>query len=458
VGISAGPGEAEPADAAAEVARELIEGVTAYLAGESAGPGGPRVPLPNLREELPSELESEYERALGDDPLEELIDGPGSEAGPLASETRHQGRIVAVGREDVFVDLGRREQGRLSLRQFDEPPQVGTIIEVIVERFNEEDGLYELSIPNVAVEVDDWGDLAEGMLVEAHVTGHNSGGLECEVNRIRGFIPISQIALYRVEGLEEFVGQRFVCLVTEANRARRNLVLSRRAVLEREQQEARQRLLDSLEPGQVREGVVRKLTDFGAFVDLGGVDGLVHVSRLAWHRVEDPREVLQEGQQIKVKVEKVDRATGRIGLSYRDMVENPWHRAAEKYQPNSVVQGRVTRLMDFGAFVQLEPGVEGLVHISELAYRRVWRASDVVSEGQEVEVLVLSVDAEAQRISLSMKALETRPQAAKDSQADQAGGQPPEPPQTKRKKRRPSRPLSGGLGRAPGGEQFGLKW
>ncbi len=451
--VSTTPGEVEPEDASGESAGELMEDAAGFLAGGLPVPGGPPVPLPNLREQLPLELESEFERAMGDAPLDELIDGEEAEAAPLVPETRHQGRIVAVGREDVFVDLGRREQGRLALRQFGEPPQAGAAIEVVVERFNEEDGLYELRMPDTAVEVDDWADLAEGMLVEARVTGHNTGGLECEVNRIRGFIPVSQIALYRVEGLEQFVGERLTCVVSEADRARRNLVLSRRAVLEREQQEARQRLLDSLEPGQVREGVVRKLTDFGAFVDLGGVDGLVHVSRLAWHRVEDPREVLQEGQQIKVKVEKVDRAAGRIGLSYRDMVENPWHRAAEKYQPNSVVQGRVTRLMDFGAFVELEPGVEGLVHISELASRHVWRASDVVSEGQEVEVLILSVDAEAQRISLSMKALEPKPQAAEHEQA----AEPPVPP-TKPKKRKPGAPLAGGLGRPPGGEQFGLKW
>jgi len=426
----------EPADPVAEAAEQLKEDVSEYLAQAGAVGGGPRVPLPNLREQLPAELASEYEQALGDAPLEELMESQTAAAAPLLPETRHHGRIVSVGREDVFVDLGRREQGRLKLSQFQQPPQPGTPIEVVVERFNEEDGLYELSIPDVAVEVDDWGDLAEGMLVEARVTGHNSGGLECEVNRIRAFIPVSQIALYRVEGLEQFVGQRFTCLVTEANRARRNLVLSRRAVLEREQQEARQRLLDSLEPGQVREGVVRRITDFGAFVDLGGVDGLIHVSRLAWYRVEDPREVLEEGQRVKVKVEKVDRAAGRIALSYRDMVENPWHRAAEKYRPNSVVKGRVTKLMDFGAFVQLEPGVEGLVHISELASRHVWRTSDVVSEGQEVEVLVLSVDAEAQRISLSMKALEPPPPAQDaEEQPEQAPAEPPRKPRRRKRAR-----------------------
>ena len=176
----------------------------------------------------------------------------------------------------------------------------------------------------MASEVADWSQVAEGMLVEARVTGHNTGGLECEVNRIRGFIPISQIALYRVENLAEFVDQKFTCLVTEANPARQNLVLSRRAVLEREKEEARKALFESLAPGQIHEGVVRKFLDFGAFVDLGGVDGLLHVSQMGWGRIEHPRDVLQEGQTIRVRIEKVDQTTGKISLGYRDMLESPW--------------------------------------------------------------------------------------------------------------------------------------
>ncbi len=256
---------------------------------------------------------------------------------------------------------------------------------MVVQRLNADDGLYDLRLPEAAADVSDWADLNEGMLVEAQVTGHNTGGLECEVNHIRGFIPISQVAIYRVEDLAQFVGQRMTCLITEANPMRRNLVLSRRDVLEREKEEARQKLLDSLQPGQVHEGVVRKLMDFGAFVDIGGVDGLVHVSQLAWNRVSHPREVLAEGQKIQVKIEKIDRTTGKIGLSYRDLLENPWTGAAGKYPPNSVVHGKVTKLMEFGAFVELEPGVEGLVHISELSHKRVWRASDVVHAGDEIE-------------------------------------------------------------------------
>jgi small subunit ribosomal protein S1 len=271
------------------------------------------------------------------------------------------------------------------------------------------------------------------------------------VNHIRGFIPVSQVALYRVEDIAQFVGQRFLCLITEANPMRRNLVLSRRAVLEREKEEARQKFFDSLAPGQVHEGVVRKLMDFGAFVDIGGADGLLHVSQLAWGRVNHPSEVLSQGQAIKVRIEKVDRQSGRISLAYRDMLENPWSTAAAKYPPNSVVRGKVTKLMEFGAFVELEPGVEGLIHISELSHKRVWRASDVVHEGDDIEVLVLSVNTQTQRISLSIKAL-SKPEPTKKEKEEAEPGEIPAKP-----RKAPDQPLQGGLGKSTG-SRFGLNW
>ena len=410
---------------------------------------------PSVRDRLTPDMEAELDRAMGDAQLDDLLGAGGpADEGMLEPESQHRGRIVAIRRDDVFLELGGREQGIISLQHFTEPPQIGAMVDVVVQRFKADEGLYELAPPNTAMRVEDWGDLSDGMMVEARVTGHNAGGLECEVNHIRGFIPISQVALYRVEDLAPFVGQGLTCLVTEANPERRNLVLSRRAVLEREKQEAREQLIRSIQPGQIREGVVRKLLDFGAFVDLGGVDGLLHVSQLAWHRVNHPSEVLSEGQTIRVKIERVDPDTGKLSLGYRDLFESPWAQAAAKYPPQMQVKGKVTKLMEFGAFVALEPGVEGLVHISELSHKRVWRASDVVKEGDEVDVLVLAVDAEAQRISLSMKALAAPPEPTKKEkeQAESAGVPVPS------KRRGPERPLQGGLGRVKGGERFGLKW
>ena len=395
------------------------------------------------------DMDAELDMALGDSSFDAWMrtgDVFGGEEA-FEPESRHTGRVVAVRRDEVFIELGGREQGCLPLHQFAAPPKAGDAVEVVVQRLNADDGLYDLRLPEAAADIGDWGDLNEGMMVDAQVTGHNTGGLECEVNHIRGFIPVSQISLYRVEDLAQFVGQRMTCLITEANPLRKNLVLSRRAVLEREKEEARQKMLESLEPGQVHEGLVRKLMDFGAFVEIGGVDGLVHVSQLAWNRVNHPREVLSEGQKIQVKIEKIDRATGKIGLSYRELLENPWTAAAAKYPPNGVVHGKVTKLMEFGAFVELEPGVEGLVHICELSHKRVWRASDVVHEGDEVEVLVLSVNPEAQRISLSMKAL-SKPEPTKKEKEEAEARSPPCPPASKRK--RPSdQSLQGGLGKAP---------
>jgi predicted RNA-binding protein with RPS1 domain len=437
-------------------------------------PASGHFPPPNIRDQLTPDLEAEFEQALGDMSLDDLMSGgsaPSDEA-QLEPDSKHTAKIIAIRKDDVFVELGSREQGILPLHLFTTPPAIGGTLQVIVQKLNREDGLYELSLPGMAAHVEDWSDLHEGTLVDARVTAHNPGGLECTVNAIRGFIPFSQVALYRVETLDEFVGQTLTCVVAEANPDRRNLVLSRRAVLERERAETKEKLLASLAPGQIHEGVVRKLMDFGAFVDLGGVDGLLHISQLAWGRVKHPSDVLSEGQHLKVRVEKVDPETGKISLAYRDLMENPWSTAARNYPQGAIVRGTVTKLMDFGAFVELEPGVEGLVHISELAHKRVFRTSDVVKEGEQVEVLVQSIDTEARRISLSMKALhqpeptkeeleakaETEALAEAHAAAGENAGQaapPAEPPKPKKPPK--EKPLTGGLGK-PTGQKFGLKW
>lgn len=416
-------------------------------------------PPPRIERGNSAEVELEIAEALGGKSLEELL-GADAKRSPgttdvLEPETPCRARIVSIHGEDVFIDLGGRNQGVLSLRQFNTPPQVGALVEVQAGRFDPEEGLYQSTLPGAAQTVEDWSQINVGMIVEARVTGHNKGGLECEVNHLRGFIPASQISPYRVENLEQFVGESFNCVVSEANPERRNLVLSRRGVIERERQEAKEKLLGSLQVGDVREGHVRSLQEFGAFVDLGGVDGLLHISQLSWQRVKHPSEVLEVGQAIKVKVQKIDPATGKISLAFRDLMENPWTGAARKYPVGSRVTGTVTRLMEFGAFVQLEPGVEGLVHISELAHQRVWRASDIVQEGQSVEAQVTSVDEQAQRIGLSIKALQARPsQSAKNPKDDEDA--PVEP--AIKSKGKFTGTLKGGLGKSSGGEQFGLNW
>lgn len=448
---------------------------------------GPGFPPPKGSAKLPAELESELEAALAGFSMDEALQAtPPLPRERLPEDALVDARVVSLHEDKVFVDLGVREQGFLALKETDTPPEVGNTLRVRIVRFDPENSIYEVALPAQATDVAAWEELKVGTLVEARVTGVNAGGLECEVGHIRGFIPMSQIALYRVSNLEEYVGQRLICVVVEANRERRNLVLSRRAAIEREQEAQREALWAKLEPGQVYEGLVRKLMDFGAFVDIGGVDGLLHISQISWGRISHPSQVLQEGQRIKVKILSVDRTTRRISLAYRDLVGDPWETVDAKYPPNTVVHGRVTKIMPYGAFVELEPGVEGLIHISELAWKKVWRVSDAVQEGQEVDAVVLSVDRQARRISLSMKhltpppeekaaqpeesvateveapgvAVEEAPAAPKEAEA--AGSQAPqaeaETASQPKKKSKPERPLKGGLGPSPLGNPFGLRW
>jgi small subunit ribosomal protein S1 len=276
--------------------------------------------------------------------------------------------------------------------------------------------------------------------------------LECEVNRLRGFIPLSQIELFRVENFEQYVGKKLTCVVEEVNVERRNLVLSRKAMLLREREEKRQQLLSELEVGQVREGLVRKIIDSGAFVDLGGVDGFVPIGAMSWGRIRHPSDVLTEGTRIKVRIAKMDEGGNRISLIYRDDASNPWSNILERFQEKTLARGKVTKTTDFGAFVELMPGVEGLVHISELASKRVNNVKEITKEGDWVDVYILSIDTESRKMSLSMK------------QAAAIAHPTPEPTDAAEEEEVPAKPkntykgpLKGGIGESTDGK-FGLKW
>jgi small subunit ribosomal protein S1 len=261
------------------------------------------------------------------------------------------------------------------------------------------------------------------------------------------------VAEYRVEDLSEFVDQKVLCVVTQANPGRGNLVLSRRAVLERERAEKREARLNELEAGATVDGTVRKLMDFGAFVDIGGLDGLLHISQLSWEKIKHPSEVLQEGQKIQVRVDKIDPQTGKISLSYRSLQDHPWTGVEARFPVGAIVHGTISRIADFGAFVRLATGVEGLVHLSELAHHRVHRVSNVVKEGQEVDVKVLSIEPERQRMSLSLKAAQQPP-------AGEAPAEEPEVEEAPRELALPKHrgPLKGGITSRSDGDKFGLKW
>ena len=322
------------------------------------------------------------------------------------------------------------------MQQFEEgPPAIGTEVLVSIEGYDQANGLLLLARQGAAV-VADWSTVAPGMIVEARVLSTNKGGLTVDVNGIRGFMPVSQIDLYRVEETEQFVNQRLRCVVTDVDPAERNLVVSRRALQEKEREEAREKLWLELAEGQTREGIVRSIKDFGAFVDLGGVDGLLHVSEMSWSRVEKADQLVKVGQKVTVLVLKIDPERRKISLGLKQLTASPWDNVGLTFPEGTVARGKVTRLADFGAFVELEPGIEGLIHISELAPQRVRRVADVVQAGQDVQVMVLAIDKDQRRISLSLKAAlpkETEP----EEEEEELPLKPPRPRTT---------PLRGGIG------------
>lgn len=436
-------------------------GKTRYETGKIKTPAqvAPKVEVPSRRAPLSRDLEDELNAVMGEGlDLDKFLVGDDSlQIGHMLTEgQRLQATVVKLHEEYVFVSMGGPNEGVLSILQFKQAPNPGDQVEVLVRGYLSEEGIYDVTIPGAAIDAADWSELKEGEVVEATITGSNTGGLECKVGNIRGFIPASQIAPYRVENMAEFVGQKALCVITEANERRGNLVLSRRSVLERERVEQRAQRLAAIEVGAAVKGTVRKIMDFGAFVDIGGLDGLLHISQLSWERVKHPSEVLQEGQEIDVRVDKIDPQTGKIGLSYRSLQEHPWANIQTRFPVGSLVKGTVSRIAEFGAFVRLATGVEGLVHLSELAHHRVPRVSNVVSEGQEVEVKVLSIEEDKQRIGLSLKAAQSPPPSAEPEESENAEAVVEQAPRKSVPKHQG--PLKGGTGSATGGERFGLKW
>jgi len=409
-------------------------------------------PLKKLWDE---ELEAEFAETMGDFDFGDLEDQGGTrrESKPPGSKLAgpRKGRMIAVRGENVFIDLGGKSEGVVPLTQFLELnrpiPAKGEEVEVLVERFDPSEGVVRLNLRGAVVEAN-WDNLQVGTPVEARVTKVNKGGLDVDVDGIRGFLPISQIELGRVEDASVYLNQRLKCLVTEANPRLKNLVVSRRALLEREREELREKTWAELAEGQVRQGKVRTVRDFGAFVDLGGVDGLLHVSDMSWVRNKDARAVVSVGQELTVKVLKIDRENRKVSLGLKQLTVSPWDDLAQRLAPGDIVKVKVTKIMDFGAFAEIEPAVEGLIHISELANRRVNRVSDVLKEGDELEVKILSIDPAERKIALSLRqALEVkaRAQAEQDQAEDQADDQPDDDPPPAKPK--PTVPLKGGLAR-----------
>src|SRR5437868_7076190 len=326
------------------------------------------------------------------------------------------GTVVRGDKDEVLVDIGYKSEGvipvaELSIRRSVNPQDevtLGDEIDALVRTKEEADGRLILSKKRARFEIA-WKAIEQAHEQSEPVTGKVievvKGGLILDLG-VRGFLPASLVDIRRVQDLDEFLGQELRCKVIEVNRARNNVVLSRGAVLEDERKEARQAILDKLQPGEDVEGVISNIVDFGAFVDLDGMDGLIHISELSGSHVNHSSEVLEIGQQVDVKVLDIDRERQRISLGLKQTQTDPWQQVLESYQEGDVVQGKVTKVVTFGAFVEILPGVEGLVHISELAQHHVENPREVVSQGDTVNVRILEVDAERRRLSLSLKRVE----------------------------------------------------
>lgn len=324
-----------------------------------------------------------------------------------------EGEVVRIDRDEVLVDIGYKSEGlvpsnELTIRKGADPHDVvdlGQRLEALVLQKEDADGRLILSAKRAAFERA-WNRIEESYneqrTVEGPVIEVVKGGLILDIG-LRGFLPASLVDIRRVRNLESFLGQKLECKVIELNRSRNNVVLSRRAVLEEERKEEREKILTSLEEGQIIKGTVSNLVDFGAFVDLEGIDGLIHISELSWQHVDHPSEVVEVGEEVEVKVLEVDRDRERISLGLKQTRKDPWQEIVEQVNVGEQIQGRVTKLVSFGAFVEVAEGVEGLIHISELAEHHVETPDEIVRSGDEVDARIIDVDAKRRRLSLSLR-------------------------------------------------------
>jgi small subunit ribosomal protein S1 len=326
------------------------------------------------------------------------------------------GKVVRIDKDEVLVDIGYKAEGvipsgELSIRKSVDPHEeveIGEEVDALVLTKEDAEGRLILSKKRARFEkawrrievAADSGEPVEGSVIEVV-----KGGLILDLG-VRGFLPASLVDIRRVHNLDEFMGQTLECKVIELNRSRNNVVLSRRAVLEEERKEVREQILGRLEPGQVVEGKISNIVDFGAFVDLDGIDGLIHISELSWSHVNHPSEVVAIGDTVRIKVLDIDRDRQRISLGLKQTQEDPWQRVVSTHRPGDVLEGTVTKVVAFGAFVEILPGVEGLVHISELADHHVENPSEVVEPNSKLNVKILEIDEERRRLSLSIKRVE----------------------------------------------------
>jgi small subunit ribosomal protein S1 len=354
-----------------------------------------------------AKLDREIDEALAGVSMDDLygFNKPQPQQEPGAVKGPKKGRIISVdpAKDEVFVDFGGKSQGVAAFSQFETEPKVGDEMEFHVERYDPHEGLLILNRKGAAATNVSWENLEIGQIVEGVVTGMNKGGLELSIKNMRAFMPAGQVDIYFQKDISTFIGQKMKVEVTQFDANAKNLIVSRRNILEREKEEAKQKMMEEIAEGQVRRGTVRKIMDFGAFVDLGGMDGLVHVSEMSFKRGIKPSDLVKEGDIVEVKILKFDRETGKLSLSLKQTGPNPWEHAAERYAVGSSVTGRVAKVESFGAFIEVEEGIEGLLPVSEISYQRVKHPSDVLKEGDTLRLVVISMDPVAKKLSFSLK-------------------------------------------------------
>ncbi len=330
-----------------------------------------------------------------------------------------QGTVLRVNKENVVVDIGFKSEGVIPLSEFtgaggEVTVQAGDRVDVLVESREDENGLVLLS-KEKADKMTVWDEISAACerdeIISGTISARVKGGLSVTIRGgVKAFLPGSQVDLRPIRNLDKMIGQEFPFKVIKFNKKRGNIVLSRRVLLEKERDELKRDTLEKLSEGMVTKGVIKNITEYGAFVDLGGIDGLLHITDMSWGRVQHPSELFQVGDEVTVKVLKYNAETERVSLGLKQTMEDPWSHAEEAFPQGKKVNGKVVSITDYGAFIELEPGVEGLVHVSEMSWtRRVKHPKNILNVGDEIECQVLEVDAKAKRISLSIKELEPDP-------------------------------------------------
>jgi small subunit ribosomal protein S1 len=325
-----------------------------------------------------------------------------------------KGTVIEVRPKEVLVDIGYKSEGTVSGAEFDDIKEVkiGDEVDVLIEKLEDKDGMVVLSKEKAEFKKN-WDKILticnEGGTINGRVKAAVKGGLLVNIG-VEAFLPASQIDIVPPKNLSVFVGNTYEFKVVKINQERQNIVLSRRELIEQERNDKRSKLLGEMTPGDIRKGTVKNITDFGAFIDLNGIDGLLHITDMSWGRIGHPSEILKVGQDIDVVVLDINREKERVSLGLKQKLANPWDSIEQKYPVGAKVKGKVVNLVPYGAFVELEPGVEGLVHVTELSWtKRIAKPSDVLKPEQEIEAVVLGINREEQKISLGLRQLETNP-------------------------------------------------